>query len=51
MIVLGDETSCDDTSLALFSPERGNVGELTANQLIHDLYGGIVPEIASRAQM
>ena len=51
MIVLGVETSCDDTSLALFSPERGIVGELTANQLIHDLYGGIVPEIASRAHM
>ena len=51
MIVLGVETSCDDTSLALFSPERGIVGELTANQLIHDQYGGIVPEIASRAHM
>jgi N6-L-threonylcarbamoyladenine synthase len=51
MIILGIETSCDDTSLALFSPESGIVGELTANQLIHDLYGGIVPEIASRAHM
>jgi N6-L-threonylcarbamoyladenine synthase len=51
MIILGIETSCDDTSLALFAPESGIVGELTANQLIHDLYGGIVPEIASRAHM
>ena len=51
MIVLGIETSCDDTSLAFFSPGRGVVGELTANQLIHELYGGVVPEVASRAHM
>jgi N6-L-threonylcarbamoyladenine synthase len=46
--VLGIETSCDDTSFALFSAERGVIGNLTANQLIHDRYGGVVPEIASR---
>jgi N6-L-threonylcarbamoyladenine synthase len=51
MIVLGIETSCDDTSLALFSPRRGIIGELTANQLIHEKYGGVVPEVASRAHM
>lgn len=48
MIVLGIETSCDDTSLALYSEKAGVVGVLTAAQLIHDRYGGIVPEIASR---
>ena len=51
MLVLGIETSCDDTSLALFAPERGVIGELTANQLIHERYGGVVPEVASRAHM
>lgn len=51
MIVLGIETSCDDTSLALFSPERGVIGEYTANQLVHEQYGGVVPEIASRAHL
>ena len=51
MIVLGIETSCDDTSLALFSAERGIIGELTANQLIHEQFGGIVPEVASRTHM
>jgi N6-L-threonylcarbamoyladenine synthase len=51
MIVLGIETSCDDTSLAFFSPGRGIIGELTANQLIHETYGGVVPEVASRAHM
>lgn len=51
MIVLGIETSCDDTSLAFFSPDRGVLGEMTANQLIHEQYGGVVPEVASRAHM
>ncbi len=48
MVTLGIETSCDDTSLALYSPDRGVFGLKTAAQLIHDKYGGIVPEIASR---
>ncbi|MFH1756207.1 MAG: tRNA (adenosine(37)-N6)-threonylcarbamoyltransferase complex transferase subunit TsaD [Candidatus Latescibacterota bacterium] len=51
MIVLGIETSCDDTSAALFSPERGVIAEYTAGQLIHGKYGGVVPEIASRAHL
>jgi len=51
LIVLGIETSCDDTSLALFSPEHGVIAELTANQLVHEKYGGVVPEIASRAHL
>jgi N6-L-threonylcarbamoyladenine synthase len=48
MTVLGIETSCDDTSLALYSPDRGVIGVMTAAQLVHDQYGGVVPEIASR---
>lgn len=51
MIVLGIETSCDDTSMALFSRQRGVITALTANQLIHERYGGVVPELASRAHM
>lgn len=51
MIVLGIETSCDDTSLALYSRERGVIANLTASQLIHEEYGGVVPEIASRQHM
>ncbi|HEX6790383.1 MAG TPA: tRNA (adenosine(37)-N6)-threonylcarbamoyltransferase complex transferase subunit TsaD [Candidatus Krumholzibacteria bacterium] len=51
MIVLGIETSCDDTSLALYARERGVIANLTASQLIHDAYGGVVPEIASRQHM
>jgi N6-L-threonylcarbamoyladenine synthase len=48
MIVLGIETSCDDTSLALYTDEAGVAGVLTAAQLVHERYGGVVPEIASR---
>lgn len=48
MLVLGVETSCDDTSLAFYSDERGVIANLTASQIIHDDYGGVVPEIASR---
>lgn len=51
MKVLGIETSCDDTSLALFSDDAGVVCNLTATQVIHDLYGGVVPELASRTHL
>lgn len=48
MKVLGIETSCDDTSIALFASDRGVIDQMTAGQLVHDRYGGVVPEIASR---
>jgi len=48
MLVLGIETSCDDTSLALYSETRGVIASVTAAQLVHEDYGGVVPEIASR---
>jgi N6-L-threonylcarbamoyladenine synthase len=48
MIVLGIETSCDDTSLSLYSADGGVIGVLTAVQIVHDRFGGVVPEIASR---
>jgi len=51
MITLGIETSCDDTAMALYSPSRGLIAELTSRQLEHELYGGVVPEIASRAHV
>jgi len=50
-LFLGIETSCDDTACAIYSPERGVVAERTASQLDHGIYGGVVPEIASRAHM
>ena len=47
-IILGIESSCDDTSAAILinGVIRSNV---TANQSIHEQYGGVVPELASRA--
>lgn len=50
-LYLGIETSCDDTSCAVYSDERGVVVHRTAAQLEHLRYGGVVPEIASRSHM
>ncbi len=49
MRVLGIETSCDETGVALFDTERGLVAEALHSQVdLHAVYGGVVPEIASR---
>ena len=47
-IILGIESSCDDTSAAVL---KGNkiLSNIAANQEIHQQYGGVVPELASRA--
>ncbi len=47
-IILGIESSCDDTSAAII---QGNkiLSNVAANQEIHNEYGGVVPELASRA--
>lgn len=48
IIILGIESSCDDTSAAVIKDGviKSNV---IANQSVHELYGGVVPELASRA--
>lgn len=47
IVILAIESSCDDTSAAICID--GNVvSNLTANQKIHEQYGGVVPELASR---
>lgn len=48
MIVLGIETSCDETACALYSSEDGLLGHRVHTQAIHAEYGGVVPELASR---
>jgi N6-L-threonylcarbamoyladenine synthase len=48
MIVLGLETSCDDTGAAIYDTERGLLGHKLYSQIVHADYGGIVPELASR---
>jgi N6-L-threonylcarbamoyladenine synthase len=48
-ITLGIETSCDETGVALFSSEKGLIGHALHSQVdLHAVYGGVVPEIASR---
>ena len=45
---LGIETSCDETGVAVYCPDRGIVAELVYTQADHAAYGGVVPELASR---
>ncbi|MFH2052409.1 MAG: tRNA (adenosine(37)-N6)-threonylcarbamoyltransferase complex transferase subunit TsaD [bacterium] len=52
MKVLGIETSCDDTSVALFDSDRGVTANLVSSQVdLHGRFGGVVPELASRAHL
>ena len=49
MLVLGIETSCDETGVALYHTERGLLGHRLYSQVaLHADYGGVVPELASR---
>lgn len=48
MIVLGVETSCDETSAGIVEGGRRILSNVVLSQEIHSEYGGVVPEIASR---
>jgi N6-L-threonylcarbamoyladenine synthase len=49
MLILGIETSCDETGLALYDSERGLLAHALHSQVaLHAEYGGVVPELASR---
>lgn len=49
MRVLGIETSCDETGLALYDSEQGLLSHALFSQIeVHAEYGGVVPELASR---
>ena len=49
MLVLGIETSCDETAVALYDTDRGLCGQSIYSQTeLHERYGGVVPELASR---
>ncbi len=46
--ILGIESSCDDTSAAVFKNNK-KLSNVIASQKVHESYGGVVPELASRA--
>lgn len=49
MLVLGIESSCDETGLALYDSQRGLLAHAVHSQVdLHEAYGGVVPELASR---
>ena len=49
MIIMGVESSCDETGLALYDSDKGMLGHVVHSQhKIHGKYGGVVPELASR---
>jgi N6-L-threonylcarbamoyladenine synthase len=49
MLILGLETSCDETGVAVFDSERGLLAHRLYSQIaVHAEYGGVVPELASR---
>lgn len=49
MLVLGIESSCDETGLALYDTSRGLLAHAVHSQIaMHEEYGGVVPELASR---
>lgn len=50
MIVLGVESSCDETAVALIDGETV-LSSVVSTQLVHETWGGVVPELASREHM
>lgn len=49
MRVLGLETSCDETGVAIYDSEQGLLADALFSQIdLHRIYGGVVPELASR---
>lgn len=49
LLVLGIETSCDETGVALYDQHRGLIAEQLYSQInLHQPYGGVVPELSSR---
>lgn len=51
MIVLGIESSCDETAAAIVNDKKEILGECVLTQMEHKAYGGVVPEIAARAHL
>ena len=50
-LILGIESSCDETSAAIVRNGREVLANVVASQLVHADYGGVVPELASREHL
>jgi N6-L-threonylcarbamoyladenine synthase len=50
-LVLGIETSCDETSAAVLDGENRILGHVILSQDVHEVFGGVVPELAARAHL
>lgn len=50
-LILGIETSCDETSAAVLQNHNALLGHVIHSQDVHAIYGGVVPELAARAHM
>ena len=50
-LVLGLETSCDETSAAVLAADDTLLGHVILSQDVHEVYGGVVPELAARAHL
>ena len=50
-LILGLETSCDETSAALVAGDGTLLGHVIHSQDVHEIYGGVVPELAARAHL
>jgi N6-L-threonylcarbamoyladenine synthase len=49
LIVLGIETSCDETGVAIYDSEKGLLADCLYSQVkLHEKFGGVIPELASR---
>ncbi len=49
MKILGIETSCDDTSVSIYSEDKGILSNIVSSQIqIHQQWGGVFPELAAR---
>lgn len=51
MLILGIETSCDDTACAVLNDTTVLASQLSSQDIIHSKYGGVVPELASRKHL
>ena len=48
-LILGFETSCDETAIALMKGDDLLINKISSQVEIHEKFGGVVPEVASRA--